>query len=208
MRVLIAEDDPVTSVLLEGTLKRWGHDPVMTTDGPMALDVLLGSDSPRIAILDWVMPRMDGIRVCEQVRESHPSSPPYMILLTSKSDPADVRRGLEAGAHDFMTKPFDPAELQARLRAGMRTVKLQDSLLRRVRELEEANQEIQHLRGLLPICSYCKNVRNDQNYWEKVETYFVKSAGIRFTHGVCPDCKTAVEEKLFRKGSESSRIAS
>lgn len=207
-RVLIAEDDSVARTLLASTLKKWGYEPIQTTDGQQALAILTEDSAPRIAILDWVMPHLEGVEVCERVRELHPVSPPYMILLTSKSDPADVLKGLAAGAHDFMSKPFDPAELQARLRSGLRTVKLQDSLHRRVRELEVANQEIQHLRGLLPICSYCKNVRNDENYWEKVESYFVKNVGLRFTHGVCPDCQKEVERKLFGDAQTSSDSSS
>jgi CheY-like chemotaxis protein len=204
-RVLVADDDPVARTLVVSTLERWGYETLAATDGKEALETLVGPNAPRIAILDWVMPHLEGIEVCEEVRRHHPASPPYMILLTSKSDAADISAGLEAGAHDFMSKPFDPAELQARLRAGLRTVKLQDSLHRRVRELEAANQEIQHLRGLLPICSYCKNIRNDQNYWEKVESYFLKNVGVRFTHGVCPACQEEVEKRLF--GESPDRVA-
>ncbi len=127
MRVLIADDEPVSRSLLESTLARWGYDVVVASDGRQALEVLQKENAPRLAILDWVMPGMDGPQVCREVR-SWQQPYIYLLLLTVKFQKQDVVRGLEAGADDFLTKPFDAQELSARLRAGKRVLELQETL--------------------------------------------------------------------------------
>lgn len=136
MKILIAEDDPVSSRVLSVILGKWGHEVVVTRDGLEAWAVLSGPGAPPLAILDWMMPGMDGVEVCRQVRRA--ASATYLILLTAKSLKEDLLAGMEAGADDFLTKPFDRDELRARLQAGERIVRLQQCLAERVRELEEA----------------------------------------------------------------------
>ena len=138
MKVLISEDDPVSSRVLSTTLIKWGHEVTVTSNGLEAWDVLQGDDPPPLAILDWMMPDMDGLEVCRRVRREIRHAPTYIILLTARSRKEDVVEGLEAGADDFIAKPFDRHELRVRLQAGARIVELQRSLAERVRELEEA----------------------------------------------------------------------
>jgi len=128
VRILIAEDDAVSRRLLEATLKRWGYDVVVAEDGTGAWEVLQQEDAPRLAILDWVMPGLDGPQICRAVRGLRGQRYIYLLLLTAKSDKADLVKGLEAGADDFLSKPFDAQELRARLRAGMRILELQETL--------------------------------------------------------------------------------
>ena len=111
-----------------------------------------------------------------------------MILLTSRDASSDIVAGLRAGADDYVTKPPDEDELLARINVGARVVKLQHALADRVRQLEEALSNVKQLQGLLPICSYCKSIRNDQNYWQRVETYISDHSGVQFSHSYCPDC--------------------
>lgn len=188
MRILIAEDELVSRHQLEVTLSEWGNQVVLTADGMGAWELLRRDNPPELAILDWMMPGMDGIEVCRKVREERRSLPIYLILLTSRSSRVDVVQGLEAGADDYMTKPFERAELHARLRVGERIIDLQRSLAARVSELEEALGRVRQLQGLLPICSYCKRIRNDKNYWQRVESYISEHSDAQFTHGICPDC--------------------
>lgn len=190
--MLIAEDDPVSRRLLEATLAKWGYEVVMARDGAEAWRALQNEDAPPLAILDWMMPEMDGTEVCRKVRERAAASPAYLILLTAKGQREDVVSGLEAGANDYVTKPFDRAELRARLEVGVRVIALQRRLADRVQALEEALARVRQLQGLLPICSYCKKVRNDQNYWQQVETYVSEHSGARFSHSICPNCYEAI----------------
>jgi phosphoserine phosphatase RsbU/P len=197
LQILVAEDDAVYRRLLEGTLRGWGYDVLTVRDGLAAWQVLQGDDFPPLALLDWMMPGLDGPEVCRRVRTLHWSEPPYLILLTARDATEDVVAGLNSGANDYITKPFNREELQARLRVGRMVGELQRNLALRVRELEEALVQVKQLRGLLPICMYCKKIRDDRNYWEQVEAYLIRHADVRFSHGICPECwETEVRPQL------------
>ena len=129
MKVLIAEDDPVSRRVLEGFLTKWGYELVTTEDGEEAWQALSEEEAPQLAILDWMMPRMDGLEVCRRVRERNVEPYVYILLLTAKDQKQDVVEGINAGADDYLSKPFDAGELQARLRAGRRILALQGALI-------------------------------------------------------------------------------
>jgi two-component system cell cycle response regulator len=129
VKVLIAEDDAVNRRLLESLISRWGYEAVTALDGSRGWEILQRKDAPRLAILDWMMPGMDGVDICRAVRGRRAAGYTYMLLLTSRDGRQDVLEGLEAGADDYLTKPFHPDELRARLRAGKRILDLEDSLL-------------------------------------------------------------------------------
>jgi sigma-B regulation protein RsbU (phosphoserine phosphatase) len=192
VRVLIAEDDAVSRRLLEATLAKWGYEVVVTTDGLQALDVLSQPEAPSLAILDWMMPGLDGAQVCLKARALAGERLLYMILLTAKGRKEDVVEGLTAGADDYVIKPFDRAELKARINAGERILRLQAELAARVKELELALVNVKLLQGLLPICCYCKKIRDDKNYWQQVDTYVADHSEAQFTHGICPDCRDKI----------------
>lgn len=141
MRILIAEDDPVSSRVLATTLTKWGHDVVTTDNGLEAWAALQLDDAPRLAILDWMMPGIQGPEVCRRVRRNIKTASTYIILLTALQHKEQMVEGLEAGADDYLTKPFDRHELRVRLQAGARIVELQSSLVQRVQELEAAIAE-------------------------------------------------------------------
>jgi phosphoserine phosphatase RsbU/P len=187
MKILIAEDDPVSRVFLQVTLVKWGYEVVVACDGNQAWEALQ-SDPPSIAILDWMMPGIDGAEVCRRARAVQTSTPVYIILLTAKTEKKDVVEGLDAGADDYLTKPFDRQELRARVAVGLRIAELQKNLADRVVELEGALSKVKQLQGLLPICSYCKKIRDDQNYWQQVDSYIGKHSDIAFSHSICPTC--------------------
>jgi DNA-binding response OmpR family regulator len=188
MRVLIADDEATSRHLIQATLGGWGFEVLVAVDGCEALRVLQESRGPEIAILDWMMPGIDGLDVCRRMRATMPNAATYIILVTARGGLENVVRGLEAGADDYITKPFDPRELRARLHVGVRIVQLQKALTERFQELEDALKRLKQLQGLLPICSYCKKIRNDRNYWEQVDAYITSHSEAQFSHGVCPDC--------------------
>lgn len=188
MKVLIAEDSLISRRVLQETLPKWGYEVVVTADGREAWGVLQAPGAPSLAILDWVMPGMDGIEVCRRVRGATQHAATYLILLTARDAREDLLVGLEAGADDYLTKPFDFEELRVRLQVGVRVVELQQRLAERVRELEQALSRVKQLQGLLPICAHCKKIRDDKNYWQQVETYIVQHSEATFTHGICPTC--------------------
>jgi len=129
MKVLIAEDDAISRRMLEAFLVKWGYEVVVATQGEEAWGVLQGNDPPKLAVLDWMMPGKDGIELCRGVRQRKGRAYTYILLLTARGHKADIVEGLEAGADDYVTKPFDPYELRARLRAGRRIIELQEQLL-------------------------------------------------------------------------------
>lgn len=188
MKALIAEDDAVSRRIFEDMLGGWGYDVVATPDGIRAWEVLRSREAPPLAILDWMMPGMDGVEVCRKVRESPKLIPTYIILLTARDRKEDIVAGLEAGANDYISKPFDTEELRVRIQVGKRMIELQSELAARIEEIEEAMAHIKTLQGILPICSYCKKIRNDQNYWQKLESYLYTHTDVQFSHGICPDC--------------------
>jgi CheY-like chemotaxis protein len=183
-------------------LGNWGYTVNACADGVEAWQMLQEIDTPSLVILDWVMPRMSGLEVCQKLREEPRQQPAYVILLTAKGRAEDIVKGLRAGADDYITKPFDREELHARVQVGTRVVELQWSLAERVKELEDALSRIKHLRGLLPICAYCKRIRNGQNYWEQVENYIADHSDVQFSHSICPGCY----EQFVKPELEKSKV--
>ncbi len=121
MRVLIAEDDSISRIMLQNTLKKWGYEPVVSSNGAEAFSILDEDDAPQLAILDRMMPEMDGTDVCRRIRQRK-TPPLYIVLLTAKAQRQDLVEGLEAGADDYVIKPFNHQELRARLQVGIRVI--------------------------------------------------------------------------------------
>lgn len=213
MKILVAEDDPVSRRLLEVKLAKWGYEVVTARDGCEAWRILEAADAPQLAVLDWMMPGMDGIEVCRRVRKKTPGQYIYVILLTALDREADLVAGMEAGADDYMTKPFSSGELRVRLCAGIRILDMEYELLaardaqkKLVDELQETLAKVKTLSGLIPICSGCKKIRDDKGYWKQLEIYISQHSNALFSHGYCPDCfakaQAEVESMKREKRSE------
>ena len=188
MRILVAEDDLVTARILDGLLRAAGYEVTVVSDGPSALAALADDASPAVALLDWMLPGIDGPDIIRTIRGRHRTVPTYLILLTARKAQEDVVSGLEAGADDYLVKPFNPEELRARVKAGVRIVTLQQNLADKVGELEGALASVKKLSGLLPICGYCKSIRDDDDYWHRVDEYVTDHSEAKFSHGICPPC--------------------
>jgi DNA-binding response OmpR family regulator len=189
MRILIAEDDPTSRRLLEATLARDGYDVVSASDGDEAWTRLHARDAPRLAILDWMMPGTDGIEICRRLRSEARTSYVYVLLVTTKTKTEDIIHGLDAGADDYLTKPYDPQELRCRVQSGVRLLRLEEALAEKVHELEEALSHVKQLQGLLPICMFCKKIRDDSDTWHRLETYIERNTEAMFSHSLCGDCR-------------------
>ncbi len=196
MQVLIAEDDRATGQILARTLQRWNHETTVVADGAQAWEYLRTSSAPTLAILDWMMPGLDGPDVCRKVRAELPLANMYLLLVTARESRGDVIAGLDAGADDYIIKPFDPDELRARVAVGVRVLGLQQKLAERVGELQAALSNVKQLRGLLPICSYCKRIRGDDQYWQQVEGYIAEHSDAQFSHGICQTCYETISAEL------------
>ncbi len=187
MRILVADDDPVTRRVLQTTLATSGYEVEATADGDSAWVVLERERDIRLALLDWMMPGLDGTDLCRRVRQ-RTGAYVYIILLTVRNRKEDVVLGLQAGADDYITKPFDQQELYSRIRAGERILDLESRLAQQVRELEEALAHVKRIHGMLPICMHCKKVRDDKNSWHALESFVQQNSEAIFTHSLCQEC--------------------
>ena len=190
MKILVADDDPISRRLVTSLVASWGHEAVPVSDGAEAWAALQAATGPLVAILDWMMPGVDGAELCRRLRASPRLVGSYVILLTSRADAASTVEGLDAGADDLLAKPFDRMELKARLGSGLRMLQLQSDLACRIDELQVALAAVDRLQGLLPICCLCKKIRDQQDYWREVEEYVSAHSEVQFSHGMCPECLT------------------
>jgi DNA-binding response OmpR family regulator len=174
MKILIAEDDVVSIKILELTLKTWGHEVIVAGDGEEAWR-LFDQDPVRVIVSDWMMPGLDGLELCKKVRERPKTDYTYFILLTAIHTGRDnLRVAMDSGIDDFLTKPLDREAIFLRLRVAERILQF--------------TSEINRLKDLIPICMYCKRVRDDQDYWHQVESYICQHTTSNFSHGICPEC--------------------
>jgi len=188
MLVLVADDLDINRKLLRTLLAADGYDVVEAANGVDAFNFLQGATGPMVGLSGWEMPGMEGVEVCRRTRALLELPPLYLILLTVRDSKQDIVTGLQAGANDYITKPFDKTELLARVGIGRQMVQLQQTLTERVAELKDALLSVKQLGGLLPICSYCKKIRDDQNYWQQVESYVGQHSEAKFSHSICPQC--------------------
>jgi phosphoserine phosphatase RsbU/P len=194
-RVLVAEDDETSRNALVRLLQREGYDVTVANDGQEAIHILLAPDPPHIALLDWAMPRLDGIHVCLAVR-SIPSNPyTYIVMVTGRDQATDALAAFAAGVDDFLSKPLDSSQLLARLRCGLRVLTLEKRYAERSDDLERTREEVRNLKRLLPICTECRQVRDDADFWEEIDAYRSDQTGTYLASGICHGCKENLIEQ-------------
>ena len=203
MRVLVADDDVISRKLVTTHLQKWGHDVLAVDNGTDAEEALRLNPDVRLAVLDWMMPGKDGVEVCSSIKQQTGRLFTYVLMLTAKTQKEDLVTALDAGADDYVIKPFDAAELKARVRAGERIICLESNLQAKIVQLEQALAHVKQLQGIIPICAWCKRIRSDRDFWSSVEEYFTEHSDAEFTHGICPECRQrqATEMKKHRTGS-------
>jgi DNA-binding response OmpR family regulator len=173
MKILALEDQPVPAMLLKALLKAMGHEVELVTDGATAWSQL-EAGGYRVIVSDWRMSGIDGLDLCRMIRKQG-GDYVYFILISSQKITHENRRlALDAGVDDFLMKPVDPEELGMRLHVAERIIGLA--------------AQVKQLESFIPICSYCKKIRDDRKYWQEIENYFSQQQGAKFSHGICPDC--------------------
>jgi len=173
MKVLIAEDDMIASRVLEAALIKLGHEPLIAFDGQAAWEILQ-TESVRTVVSDWQMPRLDGLDLCRRIRKKEGDYVYFILLTQMAASDKNLHEATDAGVDDFLAKPIDANALWMRLRVAERILGF--------------TTEVRQLESFLPICGYCKKVRDDHNYWQQIEEYINTRTGTNFSHGVCPDC--------------------
>jgi len=193
LKILTVEDDPVARAVLRQSLLRLGHEVLEASDGEGAWEQVQ-REPVRVVVSDWQMPRLSGLDLCRKVRGRVGGEYVYFILLTSSDATEENQRtAADAGVDDFLTKPLNVSELWNRLRVAERVLRYTTQ----VRQLEE----------LLPICTYCKKIRDDQNYWQQMEGYINQRTGSEFSHSICPDCYTKVIQPELEKMRRAKPVA-
>ncbi len=211
-KILVVDDIKKNIQVLGNVLSQEGYAVSYATDGVKALEMTFVEDFDLI-LLDIMMPGMDGFQVCRKLKETPKTKDIPILFLTAKSEQDDIVRGFQEGAADYLTKPFNTAELVVRVKTQIALRHAQGVILKRNAELEEknreleqlleenqrANSEIKILRGILPICSHCKKIRNDEGYWTQIESYISTHSEAEFTHGMCIDCAREFYPNIYPK---------
>lgn len=188
MKLLIAEDEYTTRLTVQVILEQWGYRIDSVEDGTVAWELLQQPEGPEIAILDWEMPGIDGLELCRMVKELPRKTPIYVILLTGRDDQNDILKGFDAGADDYITKPFDDNELRARVRVAERLVNIQEELAISNDELRAVLNHVEMLQDNLPVCSECLRIQNYDDSWRNLKEYVADKEDPRFQYTVCPHC--------------------
>jgi CheY-like chemotaxis protein len=188
MNLLMAEDDPIARAVLAASVRQLGHDVTIVADGVEAWQSF-SVQPAKVVVSDWSMPGLDGLELCRRIR-ARGGDYTYFILISDRdATGGNLEQAVEAGVDDFLSKPVNAPELWSRLRVADRIL----NYATQVRQLQE----------FIPICGYCRKIRDDQNYWNQVEDYLSKQSGVNLSHGVCPDCyETVMAPQMRRLGAE------
>lgn len=184
MKVLIVEDDPIAAAVLEASLTALHYDVALTANGREAWQRFSEERFP-IVLSDWMMPELNGLELCQRIRAQGGEYTYFIMLSNLAVSGGNVELAMEAGVDDFLHKPVNPTELHARLRVA--------------RRIMSYVAEVRQLQSIIPICGYCRKMRDDKNYWSQVEEYLGSQTGAVFSHGVCPECYEKVLVPEMRK---------
>lgn len=196
--VLIVDDIPRNIKVLGDILRTKECRIAVATNGPQALE-MVKKVQPDLILLDVMMPEMDGFAVCKILKESSQTRDIPVIFITAKTEITDIVNGLEAGAVDYISKPFNPTELLARVHTHVELKKARDREKELIKKLKEALSKVKQLSGLLPICARCKKIRDDKGYWQSVEEFIADHSDAHLSHSLCPKCVTELYPEMADK---------
>ncbi|MBP1628512.1 MAG: response regulator receiver protein [Holophagaceae bacterium] len=185
--VLVVDDVSTSQHLLASILRDRGYQVVVANNGPEALERVRATP-PDLVLLDIEMPGMDGYEVCLRLKAEEATRDVPVVFITSKAGTEDVIRGFRCGGMDYVTKPFHPLELLARVHTHVTLKRTRDRERELFAALRESQGRVDALSDLLPICAKCRRVRSDGGYWQSVEDFLQEHAEVRLAHGLCPDC--------------------
>jgi len=188
VKILIAEDEYTTRLMVQVSLENWGYKVESAVDGNEAWSLMKKQEPPDIAILDWEMPEMDGIEVCLRIKELKRKNPVYVILLTGRDSQNDILQGFDAGADDYITKPFNDNELRSRVRVAERIVRIQSTLTKSLEELKMALDLVETFPDNVCVCSNCRKIEGEDASWHQLEAYVDNNNDSRFVQTICPEC--------------------
>ncbi len=196
MRILIVDDDPFNISILTQILHN-DYTILEAGSGDEALEAVAGPLPPDLILLDIMMPEMDGYQVCSRIKADKNTAHIPIIFVTAVSETMDAAKAFDLGAVDYITKPFNPVSVKARVNTHLK-------LSTTMQALAKALKEVKRLNGLLPICAHCKKIRDDQGYWKQVEMYLEENSEVTFSHGMCPDCSEALygDKQWYQKLKE------
>jgi CheY-like chemotaxis protein len=201
--VLIVDDDPANLDLLFQHLDQAGYKVLVAETGQLALE-RAELAQPEAILLDVMMPGIDGFETCRRLKQQAATQAIPVIFMTALADTADKIKGFAAGGVDYVTKPFQPEEVLARVKAHVTIYVLQRELRQKNRDLEAALSQVKQLSGLLPICAGCKKIRDDQGYWQDVAVYIQNHSEAELSHGLCSDCARRLYPELFEEDWEGN----
>ncbi len=202
-RVLVVDDEPSNIKIIKETIKGYCRVSAAVS-GAAALEFATSDTPPDLILLDIVMPDMDGHEVCRQLK-IHPKSKMIpIIFLTAKNSSTDEISGFELGAVDYITKPFSPMVVNARVKMHLELKQYQDQLKKKNSQLKKALDDIKQLSTIVPICAQCKKIRDDTGYWQQVEQFIATHLDAQFTHGYCPECYQKQVRKIQKYKKRTS----
>ncbi len=188
MKILIAEDEYTTRLMIQVCLEKWGYQVESVADGQAAWQLLDKPDAPEIALLDWEMPEIDGVELCRKIKDLPRDNPIHVIMVTARDSHSDILQGFDAGADDYITKPFNDDELRARIRVGERIVRIQSTLSQTLLELRQALDLVDTLQGSIAICNVCQMIEGEDGVWHERDDYLSRKTDARFIWTQCPSC--------------------
>lgn len=202
IRALVAEDDASTRASLVHMLTKWGFEVIEATDGRSAWRAFGEDQIPQLVILDWEMPGLVGVEICRRIRSSFPDQGIHIIMLTSKTGTGECVEALNSGADDFVVKPLNVNEFQARVMVGKRITRGRETMMGRIRDLETALEALRGPLDQIVVCSYCRKTRNEKDKWESLENFLSRKLKVSFSHTVCPKCLPETVESELPEGDE------